>query len=34
MLFQKFYTLHDFLYVEAYEQWCVKHPQYGVETYI
>jgi hypothetical protein len=33
-LSQKFYTLHNFLYVKAYEQWCVKHPQYGVGTYI
>jgi hypothetical protein len=23
---QNFYTLHNFPYAKAYEQWCAKHP--------
>jgi hypothetical protein len=30
MFSHEFYTLHDFPYTKAYEQWCVKRPQYGV----
>jgi hypothetical protein len=30
MFSQKFYTLHNFLYAFAYEEWHIKHSQYGV----
>jgi len=30
MFSQKFYTLHNFLYASAYEEWRVEHSQYGV----
>jgi hypothetical protein len=32
MFCQKFYTLHNFLYASAYEEWCVEHPRYGVRV--